>query len=514
MRQKNTFILLLLVVIKVCFNYWLVDGSYNLHRDEYLHIDQGRHLAWGFDSVPPLTSWVSWIILKLGAGVGWIRFFPGLFGALTMVLVWRLTEKLGGNLFCCVLAAVTLLLSALLRLNVLYQPNTFDVLAWTAVYYTLTCYLQSGSNRWLYYMAIVFALGLLNKYNIGFLAIGLLPALLLGGQTKLLANKHLYGAALLCLILLLPNIIWQINNGLPVVHHMQELSNTQLVNVQRGDFLKDQLLFFIGGIVVIVAALFSFIVYAPYKPYRVIGWSFLSTLLLFVYLKAKSYYAMGLYPVLLPFGAVYLQYLLTRGTRQYLRPVLLALPVLLSIPMFRIAFPTAPPQVLQQKNALYQQFGLLRWEDGKDHHLPQDFADMLGWQELAAKVDAAYEKIPDKAHALVYCDNYGMAGAINYYSRYKTIAAVSMNADYVNWFPPASKDIKHLVMVKDIYDKDAGRKKEQPLFGQVILTDSLTNPYAREKGTRIYLLLNATVPIMPYFTEEINEVKKERSFFR
>ncbi|KKX47100.1 hypothetical protein L950_0228290 [Sphingobacterium sp. IITKGP-BTPF85] len=28
---------------------------------------------------------------------------------------------------------------------------------------------------------------------------------------------------------------------------------------------------------------------------------------------------------------------------------------------------------------------MLTWEDGKEHQLPQDFADMLGWKELAKK---------------------------------------------------------------------------------------------------------------------------------
>ena len=32
-----------------------------------------------------------------------------------------------------------------------------------------------------------------------------------------------------------------------------------------------------------------------------------------------------------------------------------------------------------------QKLGLLRWEDSKDHLLPQDFADMLGWKKLVFK---------------------------------------------------------------------------------------------------------------------------------
>ena len=37
-----------------------------------------------------------------------------------------------------------------------------------------------------------------------------------------------------------------------------------------------------------------------------------------------------------------------------------------------------------KKNAIGK-IGLLKWEDQKDHELPMDFADMLGWKELTEK---------------------------------------------------------------------------------------------------------------------------------
>jgi hypothetical protein len=80
---------------------------------------------------------------------------------------------------------------------------------------------------------------------------------------------------------------------------------------------------------------------------------------------------------------------------------------------------------------LYRKLGLLRWEDGKDHDLPQDFADMIGWHELAKIVDDAYEPLPDKINTIVLCDNYGQAGAINYYSKFPEMHAVSFSTDYI-----------------------------------------------------------------------------------
>lgn len=514
MPINRTVILLLFIVAKFVLQYVLIDGSYDLHRDEYLHLDQAKHLAWGFDSVPPFTSWISWIILQSGNSVFWVKFFPALFGAFTMVVVWKIVDTLGGNLFALVLSATAVLLSVILRLNILYQPNSFDVLAWTFFYYCLIKQVQTEDNKWLYAAAIAFAVGFLNKYNIAFLFIGTVPAVLLTPYRKVFRNRHLYIALLVALLIVLPNIIWQVNNGFPVIHHMNELAETQLVNVNRGEFIKEQVLFFLGSLFVIVTGCMSFFVYPPHKEFRFVFWSFVFTLALFIYLRAKGYYAIGLYPVLIAFGAAYTERLLRKGWLLALRPVVLAIPVLFSITFIRIGFPTAPPAAIESKAAMYKDFGLLRWEDGKDHRLPQDFADMLGWKELAAKVDSAYSLIADKEHTLVYCDNYGLAGAVNYYSTFKNINAVSMSADYVDWFPPATKELTNLVLVKDIYEEDPERKKEQPLFRSVRLFGKIENPYAREYGSSIYLLQDAKVPIMHLLVKEIATVKKERSVFQ
>ena len=55
MRNRN-LVLLGLILLKFILQYTLIDPVYELHRDEFLHLDQARHLAWGYTSVPPVTS--------------------------------------------------------------------------------------------------------------------------------------------------------------------------------------------------------------------------------------------------------------------------------------------------------------------------------------------------------------------------------------------------------------------------------------------------------------------------
>ncbi|WP_046368316.1 ArnT family glycosyltransferase [Flavihumibacter petaseus] len=503
--RKNTLILLGFMLLKFLLQYCLVLPEYDLHRDEYLHLDQANHLAWGFQSVPPFTSWVALLIRELGNDIFWVRFFPSLWGALTLLVVWKTTEALKGDRLALMLGALGVLLSVLLRLNQLFQPNSFDVLCWTLLYYILIRYINSKEPRWLYAGAVIFALAFYNKYNIGFLLLGLLPAILLTEHRQMLSRKALYGALLLGLLLVLPNLWWQYSNGFPVIGHMKELAASQLVNVNRADFLKEQLLYFIGSIHLLLLALYALFFYKPFAPYRLFGYALVFTLAIFAYFKAKGYYAIGLYPVFLAFGTVYLSHLLRPRWRMIAAPVLVAVPILVFLPLYQVAFPNRTPEYIINHQDRYQKFGLLRWEDGKDHPLPQDFADMLGWSELANKVDSVHATLARSGNTLVLCDNYGQAGAINYYSK-RGIRAVTFNADYINWFD-LSRPYVNLVRIKTFEGPDTEMEETAKFFAKAALADSIANPHAREFRTRIYRFEQAHIDVNARIAAEIKEVK-------
>ncbi|OMQ09503.1 glycosyltransferase family 39 protein [[Flexibacter] sp. ATCC 35103] len=502
---KKTIIVLGFIILKFVLQYLLISPEYDLQRDEYLHLDQAHHLAWGYLSVPPVTSWLSYIIFLLGNSVFWIRFFPALFGALTLLVVWKTIEVLKGNLYALVLGATCILFSSLLRINMLYQPNSLDVLCWTGFYYVIIQYISTQKPKWFFIGAIVFVFGFLNKYNILFLLIGLLPALLLSGQRKILVEKKLYAALILGLLLIMPNILWQFNNHFPIVHHMKVLSQTQLVNVDREGFLKEQILFFIGSLLVIISGLYALLFYKPFEKYRLFFGSLVFTLVVFMYFKAKAYYAIGIYPIYISFGAVFLCQVLQTGWKRYLKPVFIIIPLLFFIPMYNLAFPNKSPEYIMKNPEKYKKLGMLRWEDGKDHDLPQDFADMLGWKELARKTDSVYELTPNKKETLVLCDNYGQAGAINYYSK-KGIKAVSFNADYVNWF---NLDIryKNLIRIKTYEENNPEFQETGPFFQSSKIAGEITNKYAREYKTTIYVFTNAKININKRIEAEIKEEK-------
>jgi len=502
--MKNRLLLTFFVIAKFILQYSLISPEYELHRDEYLHLDQANHLAWGYLSVPPVNSWLAWLIKILGGSVSWVKFFPALFGALTLVVVWKVIEELQGSLYAQILASTGILLSVLLRINMLFQPTSLEILLWTLMYYMLILYFNSEKVKWLYSAAVIFGIGLLNKYNIAFSVLGLIPAILLTRQRKIFLQPHLYGAALVALLIMLPNLIWQYKFDFPVVSHMKELSERQLVHVDRFGFFKSQILFFIGSLLVIIAGFYALLFYKPFEKFRSFFWAYVITIALFLFFRAKDYYAVGLYPVFIAFGAVFLAHIFDNGWKKFLKPVFILIPVLLFLPLYNLAFPNKSPEYIITHPEKYKKMGLLRWEDGKDHPLPQDFADMQGWKELAQKVDKEYSLL-QSGRTLVLCDNYGQAGAINYYSK-KGVRAVSFNADYLNWFD-LSKKFDNLIRVKEASTEDNELKETGSYFKTSKAAYSIVNRFAREKGTTVFSFKGAKIDIRPRIADEINEVK-------
>jgi len=509
MPNRSYLLLILLLVFKLVFHFLIIHPAYNLHRDEFLHLDQANHLAAGYLSVPPFMAFLSLLIKWLGGGVFWVRFFPALFGALTMLIIWKLVALMRGGWYAQVLAAVVFLCSAMSRINMLYQPNSFDVLSWTLVFYLLVLYVRTGAPQLLLWLGAVAGVAFLNKYNVLFLIAGVLPALLISSHRKIFTNKYLYGGLLIALLLAAPNIIWQIRNGLPVIHHMRELASTQLVNVERSGFIIEQVLFFLLGMLVWGAALVAFVWYAPFKPYRFVGWTFLFVMAAFVYLKAKAYYALGLYPVLIVFGSVYLEHVFSkpRVLNVWLRWLILPLIMVPTLLFFKRIFPVMEPHLLERSMTPLHREIFAKWEDGKTHSMPQDFADMLGWRELAGLVVQAYEKVPasERRNTLILCDNYGQAGAINYYAGGKVSPAITFSADYMFWFP--TMDTLHYLILVGEEPREYVRKYASAYAKTGQISDSL----AREYGTGVYLVQK----IDPVFLKKLRQWQlEEQASFR
>ena len=505
---KKYWVLLLLIFIKFVLQFIFINPVYELHRDEFLHLDQAFHPAAGFISVPPLISWVSILINFLGGGIFWIRFFPGLFGVLTLLAIWKIVEELDGGILAKLLSGTVFVFSIFTRLNLLYQPNSFDILAWTTIFYLLVRFIKDSKSYWLYYIAIISVIGFYNKYNVIFLLMGLFLAFLFTKLRKVFVSKAFYFALLLGLILFLPNLLWQYNHGFPVFQHMRVLREKQLIHVSSLGFIKDQLLFLAGALPLFVAAFFAFFRHSELKKFKVIGLTFFLVMVIFLLLKAKNYYALGLYPVLFAFGSVYLEKKFPTKFL-YISTIYLTINILMFIGVVKFMFPVLSPEAINERKEQFESMGLMRWEDGKNHQLPQDFSDMIGWKEMAAHTFNAYTRLSEgeKKETLIFCDNYGQAGALNFYNRGNTPESYSFSTDYLYWIPENLK-ITNVILIGKYPDN-----KVVQFFDHIEKIGSVENQYAREKGTSVYLMTGANEKFSEFFYGEVKRRRLEMDCF-
>jgi hypothetical protein len=97
--------------------------------------------------------------------------------------------------------------------------------------------------------------------------------------------------------------------------------------------------------------------------------------------------------------------------------------------------------------------------------LPQFYADMHGWRDMAEAVAGVVRTLPaeDRARACVFGQNYGEAGAFEYFARELDLPpAISAHNSYWLWGPRACTG-EVLVVIGD------GRERLAELFADVRL---------------------------------------------
>jgi hypothetical protein len=146
-----------------------------------------------------------------------------------------------------------------------------------------------------------------------------------------------------------------------------------------------------------------------------------------------------------------------------------------------------------------------RFEDGTIHSLPQDYADMIGWEELTAITARAYNSIEDKKAGIIYGENYGHAGAITIIGKkYGLPEAVCFSESFRYWIPlKFDPDIKSFIYINDKLGKDI-----QKLFNKITLVGMISNPDSREYGTKVYLCEDPNSSFNEFWTNRLKDLKK------
>jgi 4-amino-4-deoxy-L-arabinose transferase-like glycosyltransferase len=406
----------------------VVASRYGMHRDELYFLECARHLSWGYVDQPPLVPAVARLVLALfGPSVFWLRFLSALAGGGTVVMTGLTARQLGGGRQAQIIGAVAAACSAqTLATFHLLSTAAFDIFFWSAIIYLLTRLLTSEDPRWWLAVGAAFGAALLNKLNVGYLAIGALAGLLVCRRWSLLRSKWLAAGAAVAAVIAIPDVAWN------ATHHWAQVSMLQ--SLHRENSTLGASLGFIPSQLIVVGPVLAWVWLPGLKRLhrhpagRPLAVAYLVLLVLYALAGAKSYYLAGMYYALFAAGGLYVEERLA-GRSGSPRPgalrnwmAAMACAAVVGLPL---TLPVLPQSALATGP----------WESS----INKDLSATVGWPAFTRQIGDIAAGLPEKERdrLVIYTGDYGAAGAIDLYGPADHLPPAISGHNNFWWWGPA-----------------------------------------------------------------------------
>lgn len=298
---------------------------------------------------------------------------------------------------------------------------------------------------------------------------GIVAAVLVSRDLRpLLRTRYPWVGFVIAMALFAPNIAWQIANDFPsltyIRNHSADISNSGGALTFTADFLL-----YIGPLILPlwVAGLLSLLRDQRLRPMGVL--TVVAILLLLP--EGKAYYPAPTIPLVLAAGCIAVGRIVSMTRRRRVTGLVVAGGVIQLAVLLPVILPVVPTSSLHT-------FGLDK--------LRQDFADTVGWPDLASQVAAVYNGLPgsQRATSSILASNYGEAGAVDIYGGSEHLPqAISPHLTFWYW-KPANLDATTLVTVGFNPSDIAFLCGTVTRAGTVVMPDSVIN---QEAGTPILI---------------------------
>jgi hypothetical protein len=453
--------------------------GYGYFRDELYFIACSRNLDWGYVDQPPGVAVLAWISrLLLGESLFAIRLFPMLVAALQVLLAGLTARAMGGGRGAQALASIGVM-AAPIYFGSYLSTDIFMTLGWAACAWVAARIFAGASPRLWLLFGLFAGLALEGKHAMVFFGVAFLAGLALTGMRKHLAERWFWLGGALAFLLASPNLAWEVRHHWATWELLSNISaSSKNIVLGPGEFLVSNIVFLGPVALPFWAGGLAWCFFSPGgRAFRPLAWTWLLAYLAFALLKGKGYYLAPAYTPLFAAGAVAIESWGARPSRERLRALIVpgaASAVLLGgMVLWPFAMPMMPVETfIAYEEALH--IAPPRTETMRLGRLPQQYADMFGWPELASAVAKAYQSIPpgQRAGCGIFAQNYGEAGAIDFFGRDLGLPPVlSGHQNYWLWGPRGFTG-QCLVVVGD------HRERLEELFTQVEKTGETDHPYA------------------------------------
>ncbi|MFH9349065.1 ArnT family glycosyltransferase [Kitasatospora sp. NPDC017646] len=379
-----------------------VSWRHGYHVDELYNRASGAHLAWGYDDQPPLVSLIARAETTMfGDTLVGLRVAPALMACLAVWVTGLIARELGGGRGAQLFAAAATGGSVvLLNSGHVLTTNGPDLLTWVVVSWLMVRLLRTEDTRLWLALGAVTAVGLLAKNLVVLLLLSLLVGVLTVGPRAVLRSRHLWAGAGIAAVTGIQAVVWQI------AHHWPALEMSDALKIALGDdsrvaFVPFQVLL-IGLFLtpVWIAGLVALLRRAQWRAFRPVGVAFLFLCVLLLAIGGKPEYTGGLPLVLLAAGSVVVVDWARTAFRRGLAGTALVANALMSVVLMLPVLPIA----VYGSNPVLKELGVFQ-------------LDQAAWPQLADQVAAVDRSLSpeDRAHAVVYANHYGLAGALDRY---------------------------------------------------------------------------------------------------
>jgi 4-amino-4-deoxy-L-arabinose transferase-like glycosyltransferase len=387
-------------------------ARYGFDRDELMAFDDARHLAWGYVQYPPITAFFARIALHLfGTSLVGFRLFAALAMAAAVLLTGLMAKEMGGGKWAqasAAMAAVPFCLGA----GALMQYMSFDYVCWVWVAWCVTKIAKaseienSENEKWWLAVGLGIGLGMLAKYTMGFLAVGVVVGVLFTDIRRYLRSGWLWLGAFAALAIFSPNLFWEWRHNFVSLEFLHFLHARDVATGQTDWFLPGQLEITLLAFPLALAGLYFCFFTNEGRRYRILGWMYLVPLILFLIMRGRDYYLAPAYPMLYAAGTVWVESKWREpNTENRWRWAAKAIWVGLLLDVVvaaAVALPIAPVNSRWWK--------LASRVDGV-------FREEIGWEEFVSAVAAVRDRLPveERANVTILAGNYGEVGALNFY---------------------------------------------------------------------------------------------------
>ena len=409
------------------------NAHYGFFRDELYFIICGQHPQFGYVDQPPLVPLLAAGSQLFGHSLFALRLIPAVLAGLTAYVTCVLAAELGGGRFAQALAAVCVALAPVLAsFGVLMYPDTLQIALWPLIALVVLRVTRGADPRWWLAVGTLTGIAFQAKYSIVFFALALVAALVLTAQRRVLATRYAIFGAAIAVVIALPNVAWQMREGFPMLELLR--------NDQLGKNVVLSPLAFVLSDVKILNPLLSLVWIAgviwslTQRRVRWIGLTALFVLALMIAMHGKDYYPVAVFPMLFAAGGVAIEDWTSRV--RIVRPVALVLAVAAGMALLPLGMPVLPETLFVR---YARAIGVVKAQPSEHHamaDLPQLYADMHGWPQLAATVARVYHALPpaEQRIAVIKTPNYGEASALIFFGeRYGLPQVVSGHNQFWLW---------------------------------------------------------------------------------